>query len=432
MPTGATLFPSGALPSPTTAGAANTQHSRANGHRPPDGADGLLLDAPADLLRAAGEAESCTLGFAEMDLAPPVLDAIRRLGYVEPTDVQREVIPLMLEGRDVVGQSQTGTGKTAAFGAPIASSLDPDERYVQAIVLVPTRELCLQVAGELKKLGAPRGLHVVAVYGGRALGPQVDALAAGAQMVVGTPGRVLDHMGRGTLRLDGVSIAVLDECDEMLDIGFAEDIDRILSYTPTPRQTALFSATLPPFVLELIYRYMVEPEFVQIRPEQATVPEIEQVFFEVPEDEKVRAIRRLLRSEPDGSRLLVFRRTQRGVDWLVRRLNVSGIAAEGIHGAMTQEKRERVMRAFRSGQIRLLVATNVAARGLDIKDVSHVVNYDIPLTPDEYVHRIGRTGRAGKLGKAVTFVAEWDLDVFDAIQARVGNQIQPLDLGQLN
>ena len=432
MPTGATLFPSGALPTPITIGAANTQQLRTNGHRAPDGADAILLDTAADLQRAPGKAERARIGFAEMDLAPPVLDAIRRLGYVEPTDVQREVIPLMLEGRDVVGQSQTGTGKTAAFGAPIASCLDPDERYVQAVVLVPTRELCLQVAGELKKLGAPRGLHVVAVYGGRALGPQVDALAAGAQIVVGTPGRVLDHMGRGTLRLDGVSIAVLDECDEMLDIGFAEDIDRILSYTPTPRQTALFSATLPPFVLELIDRYMVEPEFIQIRPEQATVPEIEQVFFEVPEDEKVRAIRRLLRSEPDGSRLLVFRRTQRGVDWLVRRLNVSGIAAEGIHGAMTQEKRERVMRAFRSGQIRLLVATNVAARGLDIKDVSHVVNYDIPLTPDEYVHRIGRTGRAGKLGKAVTFVAEWDLDVFDAIQARVGNQIQPLNLGLFN
>lgn len=383
---------------------------------------------PRELWPVATGAGSAPDGFAEMDLAPGVLDAIRALGYTEPTDVQSQVIPLMIEGRDVVGQSQTGTGKTAAFGAPIASAIDPDEPTVQALVLVPTRELCLQVAGELTKLCAPRGLEVLPVYGGKSLAVQADALADGAQVVVGTPGRVLDHISRGTLRLDDVSIAVLDECDEMLDIGFAEDIDRILSYTPTPRQTALFSATLPPFVLELIDRYLVQPEFVQIRPDLATVPEIEQVFCEVLENDKIRALRHLIRSEPETSRLLVFRRTQRGVDWLVRRLETTAIKANGIHGAMTQDQRERVMRAFRSGQIRLLVATNVAARGLDIRDVSHVVNYDIPMTPEEYVHRIGRTGRAGQLGKAVTFVAEWDLDAFDAIQSRVGNQIRRLDL----
>jgi ATP-dependent RNA helicase DeaD len=277
----------------------------------------------------------------------------------------------------------------------------------------------------------PRGLQVLPIYGGRSFQTQVDGLAHGAQIVIGTPGRVLDHMRRGTLRLDSVSIAVLDECDEMLDIGFAEDIDQILSYTPTPRQTALFSATLPPFVLELIDRYLSRPEFVQIRPDDATVPEIEQVFCEVLEDDKIRAIRRLIAREPGKSRLLVFRRTQRGVDWLVRRLQGSGIAAEGIHGALTQDQRERVMRAFRAGRIQFLVATNVAARGLDIKDVSHVVNYDIPMTPDEYVHRIGRTGRMGQSGKAVTFVSEWDLEAFDAIRARMGDRIQPLDLGLL-
>jgi ATP-dependent RNA helicase DeaD len=372
------------------------------------------------------------LTFDDLDLAPGVLRAIKAMGYTEPTDIQRQVVPLMLDGRDVVGQSQTGTGKTAAFGAPIASMLDPDEPTVQAIVLVPTRELCLQVAGEMTKLGAPRRLKVAAVYGGKAIRIQAEQLEDGAQIVVGTPGRVIDMIGRRHLRLQHVAVAVLDECDEMLDIGFAEDIDRILSYTPTPRQTSLFSATLPPFVLELIDRYLVQPQSVQIHPGQATVPEIEQVYCEVLEQDKIRAIRRLLHEEPHKSRLLVFRRTQRGVDWLVRRLQNYGIGAEGIHGALTQDQRERVMRSFRNGEIRLLVATNVAARGLDIQDISHVVNYDIPMTPDEYVHRIGRTGRAGKLGKAVTFVGEWDMEAFDLIRKRVGSGMQPLDLGLWN
>ena len=368
-------------------------------------------------------------GFADMDLAPSVLDAIYQLGYRVPTDVQSQVIPLMIEGRDVVGQSQTGTGKTAAFGAPIASMVDPDVRQVQAIILVPTRELCIQVADALDVLARPRGLRVLPVYGGKSLALQADALAAGVQIVVGTPGRVLDHIGRGTLRLDLVSVAVLDECDEMLDIGFAEDIDRILSYTPTPRQTALFSATLPAFVLELVDRYLVQPEFVSVRPDMATVAEIQQEYCELLEQDKVRAIRRVLRRETDDSRLLVFRRTQRGVDWLVRRLEGIGVTAEGIHGALTQDRRERVLQAFRRGEIRVLVATNVAARGLDIKDVSHVVNYDIPQSPEEYVHRIGRTGRAGNRGKAITFVGEWDFDMLDAIRARVGTSLQSLDLG---
>ena len=386
---------------------------------PSDLSDTVVLAPPSEV-----EAD----GFHEMDLAPGVLRAIEHMGFSVPTDVQVGVIPLMLEGRDVVGQSQTGTGKTVAFGAPIASILDPEEGVVQAIVLVPTRELCLQVAGELEKLSRPRGLGVVAIYGGRAFGPQVDALESGAQIVVGTPGRVLDHIRRGTLRLESVAVAVLDECDEMLDIGFAEDIDRILSYTPTPRQSALFSATLPPFVLELIDRYLVQPEFVQVRPDQATVAEIEQSYVEVLEDDKVRALRRLMSISDRDSRYLVFRRTQRGVDWLVRRLEFQGVRAEGIHGALTQDRREHVMRGFRDGRTRVLVATNVAARGLDIEGISHVVNYDIPMTSDEYVHRIGRTGRAGRFGKAVTFVAEWDMEVFDEIKKRIGDQLQPLDL----
>jgi ATP-dependent RNA helicase DeaD len=367
-------------------------------------------------------------GFSDMDIVPSVLRAIHDAGYVEPTPIQSMVIPLMLDGRDVVGQSQTGTGKTAAFGIPIVSSIDPDIYGVQAIILVPTRELCLQVAGELSKLGRHRGIDVAAVYGGQAIGPQISQLENGAQVVVGTPGRVLDHLGRRTMNLRNLSIAVLDECDEMLDMGFIEDIDAILSYAPRRRQTALFSATLPPFILELIDKYLTDPEFLRVKPEMATVDAIDQVYCEVLEDDKLRAIRRLLRLHDADSRLLVFRRTQRGVDWLVRRLQENGVKAEGIHGALSQPQRERTMRDFRAGKVKLLVATNVAARGLDISDVSHVLNYDLPQNPEEYVHRIGRTGRAGRTGVAITFVAEWDGEVVELIRKRVGRNLRELDL----
>jgi ATP-dependent RNA helicase DeaD len=367
-------------------------------------------------------------GFQQFDIVPGVLRAIEEAGYTEPTPIQRLVLPLMLEGRDVVGQSQTGTGKTAAFGVPIVSSVDPDLGAVQAIVLVPTRELCLQVTGELQKLGRPRGVRAVAVYGGQPIKVQLDQLARGAQVVVGTPGRVLDHLYRGTLDLQRVALAVLDECDEMLDMGFIDDIDAILSHTPSGRQTALFSATLPPFALELIHQYMHDPEFLRVDPQKPTVDEIDQVYLEVLEDDKVRALRRLLRMQDAGARLLVFRRTQRGVDWLVRRLRSIGVEVEGIHGALGQGQRERVMADFRSGALRVLVATNVAARGLDITDVSHVLNYDLPQNAEEYVHRIGRTGRAGRRGTAVTFVAEWDGALFEEIRQRVGKNLREIDL----
>lgn len=366
--------------------------------------------------------------FDQFDLAPSVHKAIREMGYEHPTPIQELVIPRMIDGVDVVGQSQTGTGKTAGFGIPIASCLDPDLLAVQAIVLVPTRELCLQVTAELAKLTRHRRIEVVAVYGGAAIGPQMDALARGAQVVVGTPGRVLDHLSRRTLDLSRVSIAVLDECDEMLDMGFIDDIDQILRHAPPGRQTALFSATLPPFVLELIHRYLVEPEFVRVNPHMATVEEIEQVYLEVLEDDKLRAIRRLIRMQGNDGQVLIFRRTQRGVDWLVRRLQERGYQVEGIHGALAQSQRERVMADFRCGELKVLVATNVAARGLDISGVSQVVNYDVPQTPEEYVHRIGRTGRAGRRGTAVTFVGEWDIELWDPIRQRFAEHLQELDL----
>jgi ATP-dependent RNA helicase DeaD len=373
-------------------------------------------------------AETPTETFDELDLPPSVQRAIHGMGYTHPTPIQSMVIPLMIEGRDVVGQSQTGTGKTAAFGIPIASSIDPDNLDVQAIVLVPTRELCLQVAGELAKVGKYRGIRVAPIYGGQPIRGQIEQLERGVHVVVGTPGRVLDHLSRGTLDLSAIHIAVLDECDEMLDMGFIDDIDQILRHAPRGRQGALFSATLPPFVLELIHRYLDDPEFLRVTPEKLTVDEIEQMYCELLEDDKPRALRRLIAMQETGSKLLVFRRTQRGVDWLVRRLRERGVNAEGLHGALSQAQRERTMQDFRDGKLTVLVATNVAARGLDISLVSHVLNYDVPQNAEEYVHRIGRTGRAGKSGTAVTFVAEWDAELFEPIRRRFNGHLRELDL----
>jgi ATP-dependent RNA helicase DeaD len=366
--------------------------------------------------------------FEELDLPPSVQRAIKEMGYTNPTPIQTMTIPLMIEGRDVVGQSQTGTGKTAAFGIPIASSIDPDVNNVQAIILVPTRELCLQVAGELTKVGRYRGIRTAAIYGGQPIRGQIEQLEDGVHVVVGTPGRVLDHLSRGTLDLSAVHIAVLDECDEMLDMGFIEDIDAILRHAPKGRQGALFSATLPPFVLELIHRYLDDPEFLRVMPEKLTVDEIDQLYCELLEDDKPRALRRLIRDQDSGSKLLVFRRTQRGVDWLVRRLREQGVNVEGLHGALSQSQRERTMQDFRDGKLTVLVATNVAARGLDISHVSHVLNYDVPQNAEEYVHRIGRTGRAGKRGTAVTFIGEWDAELFEPIRRRFDRYLRELDL----
>ena len=341
------------------------------------------------------------------------------MAYVTPTPIQEQAIPAMLAGRDVVGQAQTGTGKTAAFGVPIVEWLDPSLPAVQAIVLVPTRELANQVAKELTRICAGSGLAVAAIYGGAAMGPQREALAAGAQIVVGTPGRIQDHMERRTLRLDAVKIAVLDEADEMLDIGFADDMERILRHTPRERQTALFSATMPPFIRRMIARHMRNPVWVSIQPEAATVDTIDQVYYEVGERDKVDGLVELLEGK-ELSRVLVFRRTQIGVDRLADALDRRGISAMPIHGGLRQRERDRVMHAFRSGVLRVLVATNVAARGLDINEVSHVVNYDFPQSTEEYIHRIGRTGRAGRSGTAITFVSEWDFQDFAQLCEELG------------
>ncbi len=353
------------------------------------------------------------------------------MGYGTPTPIQDTVIPLVRQDKDVVGQAQTGTGKTAAFGIPIVERVDPLSKSLQALVLTPTRELAVQVTGEINRLGQYTGIRAVAIYGGQAFGPQLDALQRGTQVVVATPGRLMDHMGRGNLRLDQVCIVVLDEADQMLDIGFAPDIERILRQTPRTRQTLLFSATMPEPIKRLANRYMRNPQWIRVGGEAKPVEQMEQVYYEVAERDKLRALSELL-EDPNGiTQALIFRRTKVGVDDLVHDLQRRGYEAQGIHGDMTQAQRDAVMKLFRANRLRLLVATNLAARGLDISGISHVINYDMPSTVEEYVHRIGRTARMGKPGTAVTFVSEWDIQMFEAVRRHIGDALRPQRLAKL-
>lgn len=362
--------------------------------------------------------------FGDLDLDENVLRAVYELGYREPTPIQSAVIPLLLEDRDIVGQAQTGTGKTAAFGIPIALRVNPASKLTQAVILVPTRELAMQVGRDLEAIGRYSGFSVAVLYGGAPIAKQLRVLEEGAQVVVGTPGRVMDHMQRQTLDLSQVRLAILDEADEMLDIGFADDMEWILRHTPRSRQTALFSATVPGFIRRLIYRYLREPEHVHVNPEDATVNEIEQVYFEVSERDKFEGLCCLLERHDSTDRYLIFCRMQRSVDRLAEDLDRSGYPVRGLHGGLRQEERTRIMNLFRAGDLPILVATNVAARGLDISGISHVVNYDMPDNTEEYVHRIGRTGRAGRKGTAITFVGEWDLAAIDAITVLMGEHIE--------
>ena len=359
-----------------------------------------------------------------MTVSAPLARALANMGYAEPTPVQCEVIPLVRAGRDVVGQSQTGTGKTAAFGIPMVEALDPDVREPQALVLAPTRELAVQVSGELSRLGQFQGIRSVPIYGGQAINPQMAELERGVHIIVATPGRLMDHMSRRTVRLDRLKIVVLDEADQMLDIGFADDIEYILRHTPRDRQTMLFSATMPGPIKRLVYRYLKEPRWVLVGGDAEPVEQVEQVYYEVSERDRNTALEALLNKPGSITQALVFRRTKIGVDRLVIRLRRGGYDAQAIHGDMTQAQREEVMTRFRARRLRILVATNVAARGLDIPAVSHVINYDIPNTAEEYVHRIGRTARMGRPGTAITFVSEWDFEFLDVIQAHVGVELR--------
>ena len=362
--------------------------------------------------------------FGMLPVSAAVGRALEGMGYTAPTAVQEEVIPLVRAGRDVVGQAQTGTGKTAAFGIPLVETINRSARGPQALVLVPTRELAVQVNGELSRLGQFCGIRAVAIYGGQAMSRQLTALRRGVDIVVATPGRLMDHMERGTIGIGQVRCVVLDEADQMLDIGFAEDIHYILRRTPRSRQTMLFSATIPGPIKMLARRYLKDPAWIRIGGDAEPVEQVKQVYYEVADLDRPSALEELLRQPGLISQALVFRRTKVGVDRLLTYLRGRGYDAQAIHGDMTQSQRDAVMACFRSGSLRILVATNVAARGLDISAVSHVINYDMPGNLVEYVHRIGRTARMGRPGTAITFVSEWDFPVLDVIQAHVGDDLQ--------
>jgi ATP-dependent RNA helicase DeaD len=331
-----------------------------------------------------------------------------------------------LAGRDVVGQAVTGSGKTAAFGIPVCEAVDPGTGDVEGLVLVPTRELAQQVTNEINLIGRRLGVRAVAIYGGDPINRQIDELRNGVPVVVGTPGRIKDHMARRTLDLSHIRVAVLDEADEMLDIGFADDMEFILRRTPQGRQTALFSATIPGFILKLIRRYLEQPVWVKLVSEFSGVrmaAEVTQVYFEVADRDKTRAAMEVLDDLGDGAQALIFARMQVSVDRLSRDLERRGYPARGIHGGMSQRDRDRVMHAFREGSLRLLIATNVAARGLDIPTITHVINYDMPDNVEEYVHRVGRTARMGKEGTAISFVGEHDLEVLEKVEHKLGKEV---------
>ncbi|MBI4504444.1 MAG: DEAD/DEAH box helicase [Chloroflexi bacterium] len=359
-----------------------------------------------------------------MSLSEPLSRAIQELGYEEPTPIQQQAITLLLEGHDVVGQAQTGTGKTAAFGLPMLERIQPGGKDPQGLVLAPTRELAIQDAEAIHSLGRHKEVRIVPIYGGQPIERQLRALRRGTDIVVGTPGRVMDHIRRGTLALDSVRMVVLDEADEMLDMGFIEDIEFILEQVPQERQTALFSATIPPRIAALAQRYLRDPRHVSVTQEKLTVPQTRQVYVEVLGQNKFDALTRILDAEMPAS-AIIFTRTKRDAAELADQLAGLGYVAEPIHGDLSQAERDRVMRRFREGLVELLVATDVAARGLDIPDVSHVINYDMPVDPQLYVHRIGRTGRAGRKGEAITLVTPRERGMLKLIERLTSRKLKP-------
>jgi ATP-dependent RNA helicase DeaD len=360
--------------------------------------------------------------FEELGLSEATLEALRHLGYERPTPIQEQAIPALLEGRDVIGQAQTGTGKTAAFGLPMVEYVDSGHTAVQALVLTPTRELCIQVTQALRAYGERRGVEVVAVFGGAPIRDQATRLRE-AHVAVGTVGRVMDMIDRHHLFLDEARYVVLDEADEMLDLGFLEDVEGILRRAPMGRQTALFSATVPAEIRRLAEQFMHDPVEIKVRAATLTIDTVDHFYVEVPDRDKVEALVKVIKDErPEQA--IVFARTKIGVDRLARRLGDAGVRVKALHGDMSQGQRDGVMIAFKGGRERLLVATDVAARGLDITGVSHVVNYDIPNSPDVYVHRIGRTGRAGESGRAITLITPKQRRELEAIERHAKTEIE--------
>ena len=355
------------------------------------------------------------LKFNEFNLSASLLAEIEKAGFVEASPIQEQTIPLALEGKDVIGQAQTGTGKTAAFGLPTLEKIDVDNTVIQALVIAPTRELAVQSQEELFRFGRSKGVKVRSVYGGSSIEKQIKALKSGAHIVVGTPGRLLDLIKRKALKLNHIETLILDEADEMLNMGFLEDIEAIISRVPENRQTLLFSATMPEPIKRIGIQFMKEPEHVKIAAKELTTELVDQYYIRVKEQEKFDTMTRLMDVE-QPELAIVFGRTKRRVDELTRGLKIRGFRAEGIHGDLDQNKRLRVLRDFKNGNLDVLVATDVAARGLDISGVTHVYNYDIPQDPESYVHRIGRTGRAGKSGQSITFVAPNEMGYLQIIE----------------
>jgi ATP-dependent RNA helicase DeaD len=362
--------------------------------------------------------------FADLGLESSMLEALRDVGYDAPSPIQEQAIPSLLEGLDVIGQAQTGSGKTAAFGLPMLQYIDPEERDVQGLVLTPTRELCIQVTQALRAYGKVKGVDVVAVFGGAPIRSQQAQLRAGGQVVVGTVGRVKDLISRHSLMLHGCRFVVLDEADEMLDLGFLEDVEKILSLTPSSRQTALFSATMPPEIRRLADQYLYDPVTVKVKTDTLTVDTVEQFALEVAPKDKTETLITVLEAErPDQA--LIFVRTKIRCDQLFRTLRDRGMNVRALHGDMSQGARDGVMISFKGGHVPLLVATDVASRGLDISGISHVINYDVPISPDVYVHRIGRTGRVGRSGRAITFFEKRQARDIEAIENHAGVKLSP-------
>jgi ATP-dependent RNA helicase DeaD len=365
------------------------------------------------------------LKFAELGLDQELLNAVERSGFEEATPIQAQTIPLVLSGKDVIGQAQTGTGKTAAFGLPLLQSIDTEDRSIQALVISPTRELAIQTQEELYRLGRDKHAKVQAVYGGADIRRQIRGLSDHPQILVGTPGRLLDHINRHTVKLGQLKTLVLDEADEMLDMGFVEDIESIAAQAPVDRQTLLFSATMPGPIMNITKKFMQDPVTVKIKSKELTADTVEQFYVRAKDYEKFDIMTRIFDVQaPELA--LIFGRTKRRVDELTKGLQARGYKAEGIHGDLTQQKRMQVLRQFKGGELDFLVATDVAARGLDISGVTHVYNYDIPQDPDSYVHRIGRTGRAGKSGTSVTFVAPNEIDYLHTIEDLTKKRMLPL------
>lgn len=364
---------------------------------------------------AAATADAPPETFADLHIHPAVLQAVSDVGYETPSAIQAATIPALLAGSDVVGLAQTGTGKTAAFAIPILSKIDPANRTTQALVLAPTRELALQVAEAFSRYGAHLKINVLPIYGGSSYVPQLAGLKRGAQVVVGTPGRVIDHLEKGSLDLSHLDYLVLDEADEMLQMGFAEDVERILADTPEYKQVALFSATMPPGIKKITTKYLHDPVEVTVKSKTQTAENITQRYFQVSYPRKMDALTRLLEVE-QGDAMIVFVRTKQATEEVAEKLRARGFAAAAINGDIPQAVRERTISQLKDGSIDILVATDVAARGLDVERISHVVNFDIPHDPESYVHRIGRTGRAGRSGTALLFVTPRERHLLNSIE----------------